>query len=233
MLANPEATPSQINVLTEHLAGVSTHALRPALSLVEYNISQKAPPRAPSQRRGKARNKGGWPSSKHLKWNRDCKRIFECFHAFRRAQVQPTLFVTITPSLAQSPAAAKRQISRTLGHLGELLGDRGCAHIGLTVYEVSSSGVVHAHHAVFVPPRLKSRVQRWAAKGRVDERDARPFIPERHIGYMTKQRQPLPPEFKPLVYGKPHRWEPGGFIPGPRWSLTGPARQIVGGHNAP
>ena len=233
MLANPEATPSQINVRSEPLTAVSAHVLRIAPSLVEYNICQKAPPRAPSRRRGKARKKGGWPGSTSLKWNRDCKRIFECFHAFRRAQVQPTLFVTITPSSAQSPAAAKRQISRTLGHLGELLDRHGCAHVGLTVYEVSSSGVVHAHHAVFVPPRLASRVQRWAAKGRVDERDARPFIPERLIGYMTKQRQPLPPEFKPPVYGKPHRWQPGGFIPGPRWSLTGSAKQIVGGHNAP
>lgn len=233
MLANPEAMPSQIMVPAEPLTAVSKHALCTASSLLEYNISQKAPPRAPSKRRGKAPKKGGWQSSKHLKWNRDCKRIFECFHAFRRAQVQPTLFVTLTPSLAQSPAAAKRQISRTLGHLGELLDRHGCAHVGLTVYEVSSSGVVHAHHAVFVPSRLKSRVQRWATKGRVDERDARPFIPERHIGYMTKQREPLPPEFKPPVYGKPHRRQPGGLIPGPRWSLTSAAKKIVGGYDAP
>lgn len=233
MLANQCDPPSEIRGPEQCFEGVPELTTGTAPSLVEYNIPKKAPPQAPTRQRGKARKKGGWPSSTCLKWTRDCKRIFDCFHVLRRAQRQPTLFITIMPPERLSAAQAKRWVSRALARLGEILKRVGCPHIGLTIYEVSVQGHVHAHHAAFVPPRFKCRVVRWVDKGMPGERDVRPFIPERHVGYMTKQREPLPPDFNRPVYGRPHERQRGGLIPGRRWSLTTAAKEIVGGYNAP
>jgi hypothetical protein len=158
------------------------------------------------------------------------KQVSALDYLARSAGLIP-LFVTIRAPKGEPAAKGKRFIAKRLGHLGQSLqrdtrSRRGQPHIGMTVYEVApDESHLHAHHIVYLTRRADMKiVARWAdvfEPKRTGKRHdvtmhARPACLN-DIGYMTKQRLPLSPDFEANTT---HRRKPGGFIPGPRWALT-------------
>jgi hypothetical protein len=158
------------------------------------------------------------------------KQVSALDYLARRAGLIPVL-VTIRAPKEEPAAKGKRFIAKKLGHLGQSLqrdtrSREGQPHIGMTVYEIGpDEGHLHAHHMVYLTRRADMKiVARWAdmfeprrtGKQHDVTIHARPAC-STDIAYMTKQRLPLSPDFEANTA---HRRKPGGFIPGPRLTIT-------------
>ena len=82
--------------------------------------------------------------------------------------------------------------------------------------------MLHLHMLVHVPKRLLKEFSGWGDGIVTDIRPASP----KHIGYITKQRHPLPPDLEKVVS---HRRKKGEPFKGRRWSLTPDAKALMAG----
>jgi hypothetical protein len=131
-------------------------------------------------------------------------------------------------------ALRKRDISRATAHLGQEIERRGQSHVGVTNYEKSPSGRLHAHHLVYIAPSNDDIVVRWGGRYCDDmaDSDAAHAIPAQpcHIGYVTKERLPLSPEFEAMTT---HKRRAGARIPGPRFTMTAAAKGLFASKQQP
>ena len=194
-------------------------------SLVVIDNFQKAPRREPAKARPKERKGSVW-NKKWLEWAEVC-RISEIEFRVRQAGLPFNHFITIMPPVGLNQREAKRVIASALKSLTQEFTRAGAFNISLTVYEKERGGRLHAHIAVHVPRGLGGIVKRWLLNnGAGEDRHAIPFR-SHHVGYMTKQRRSLPPDFQPMLNGKPHQWQPADRIIGPRWSVSKDLKTVV------
>jgi hypothetical protein len=160
--------------------------------------------------RGYRKRKGGWRASPGLRWS-DVKAIFELASVAGLRGFGFTHFISIMPA-GGSDMERKRVCSRVIAHLGQAIHRRGHPHIGVTVYEKGCADL-HAHHLVHVPRGEEKLLAHLSNRPTRRVRRAAPT----DVGYITKERLPLPPEFEKRVS---HWRKKGALLPGKRWSAT-------------
>jgi hypothetical protein len=166
----------------------------------------------------RGRRRGGWPSSPSLSW-KDVQAIHEIAHRAGRSRLEFTHMITIMPDSGDD-VERKRESGRIVGHLGQALKRHGKPHVGLTVYEKSLGGDLHAHHLVHIPAGEEGLVYRLHDLPKVHVRR----VTTKAVGYVTKERAPLPPSHEAH---NPHRRKKGARLPGKRWTATSAARRLV------
>ena len=171
--------------------------------------------------RKKKPGKRGPKPSKPFAWS-EVKQIDSEAHDLRRAGFPLNAMATTKPDPDGPPAETKNSIRGLVAHIGESLGRIGAGpHIGLTVYE--TEGGLHAHHLFHAPRGAFAEISRRHHRddGSVHVGPAKP------IGYVTKERQHLPPDFEAEIRKRGFRYRRGGEVPGKRHSWTGPAKAIL------
>ena len=174
--------------------------------------------RRASKKSGK--RKGGWQQTTGLPWS-DVKEIHEAHHAAAQAGMPLNRFVSIRPlSQITDEALRKRLCYRQVSRLGEKLRRHGSPFVGIRVFEKDVDGMLHAHLLVHIPRHLLKKFDSW---GDLIVTDIRPAV-AKHLGYITKQRHPLPPDAEKAVS---HRRKKGEAFIGRRWSLTKDAKAVL------
>lgn len=195
-------------------------------SIVVIDEFQKVTRRGPAKARPKERKGDVW-NKKWLEWSEVC-RISEIDFRLRQAGLPFNQFITIMPPVGLTQREAKRVIATALKSLTQEFTRAAAFNLSLTVYEKERGGRLHAHVAVHVPRGLGGIVKRWLLNnGAGEDRHAMPFR-SHHVGYMTKQRRSLPPDFRPMLNGKPHQWQAADRIIGPRWSASKDLKNVIG-----
>jgi hypothetical protein len=166
----------------------------------------------------KPKRAGGWPSSPSLPWE-DVKRIHALAHEAERCGCRLTYLITVMPDTGDD-MGGKRQCARIVAHLGQSLKRHGKPHVGVTVYEKSAGANLHAHHLAHIPRSEIALVERLHAPPMVHARRSAPT----DIGYITKERCPLPPEFERQVT---HQRKKCQRMPGKRWAATSAAVALI------
>jgi hypothetical protein len=152
------------------------------------------------------------------------KRIHALAHEAERCGCRLTHLITVMPDTG-ADMERKRECARIVAHLGQALKRHGKQHVGVTVYEKSAGADLHAHHLVHIPRGELALVERLHNLPKVH---VRPTVLT-DIGYITKERRPLPPEVEAHVN---HRRKKGAPIPGKRWTATSAALELIT-ENAP
>ena len=132
------------------------------------------------------------------------------------------VMITIMP-IGGTDADRKRCISREVAHLGQAFKRRGQLHVGVTIYEKSSTADLHGHHVCHVDKANLELLKKFDGKVvhvRLFQAGGRADV----IAYCTKQRLPQAPGFERTIG---HRREKGMSIRGPRWSTTLAARGVL------
>lgn len=166
--------------------------------------------------RSRRKRKGGWPTSKSLRWW-DVKDISALAH---RAGYNVLLHIM---PVNGNDAERKRFLAQTVAHLGQALHRRGQEHVGTTVYEKQPGVDLHGHHLCRVEKGNERVLANYDGYIIDVELIPRSKLAER-IAYVTKQRRPLPPGLEKVVA---HQRQRGMPIRGPRFSHTRAARQIL------
>ena len=204
-----EETPESSNVETPHH---TIDAMQPPLPTPR----RRSGSRSGSQRRASKKprkNRGGWKRTTGLKWS-EVKEIHDINHAASTAGMPLNRFVSIRPpSHITDDALCKKVCYRLVSHLAQRLRRRGVPFIAIRVFEKGIGGLLHVHLLLHVPLHLLKESKGWA-DGIVT--DIRPSA-SKHLGYITKQRHPLPPEVEEAVS---HRRKKGEPFRGRRWSVT-------------
>jgi hypothetical protein len=139
----------------------------------------------------------------------------------RERGVPMTHLVTIMPSSGDS-SERKRSCTCAVGHIGQALKRHGKPHVGLTIFEHPINADLHAHHLVHVHPGERQTLERFSDPPEVEVQRIRnlPHL----LGYVTKQRQRLPPDFEKRIDRPWQRCRP---VPGKRWTMTGDAKAVL------
>ena len=223
----------QMSVLIDELVGETSDedssptldALQPPPSTHPPSPRRQSTGRSGSRRRAKKkpRNRlGGWTKTTGLKWS-DVQEIHEAHHGAAKAGMPLNRFVSIRPpSHITDDATRKKLCYRLASHIGQKLGRRGAPFIAIRVFEKDIGGLLHLHILVHVPRCLMKEFSGWG-DGIVT--DIRPAV-AKHVGYITKQRHPLPPDLEKVVS---HRRKKGEPFRGRRWSLTPDLKALLAG----
>jgi hypothetical protein len=169
---------------------------------------------AGKRRSRRHKGKGGWPTSKSLKWSdvRDISALAHC--------ASYNVLLHIMP-MTGTDAERKRHIARIVAHLGQALQRRGQEHLGTTVYEKKDDADLHGHHLCRIEKGNECVLAKY--DGYIVRVEIILKLYER-VAYVTKQRRSLPPEFEKVVA----HWRQGGMpIKGPRFSHTRAAKQVL------
>ena len=172
--------------------------------------------------RSKADRKGGWPWTVELSWA-EVRYISELDKAATDSGAPLNRMVTIRGSSTDTPLAAeKARLAGKVAHIGQALHRAGFEHIGLTVYERKRGKELHAHHLLHVPRAAMPVLARFHSPP--DVKITTTTV--RRVSYVTKQREQLSPDFERTMSSLFSR-QPGDYIPGPRYSLTGALAALV------
>jgi hypothetical protein len=200
-------------------------AMQPAPSTHPPSPRRQSAGRSGSRRRAKKKpgnRLGGWAKTSSLQWA-DVKEIHEAHHAATKAGMPLNRFVSIRPpSHITDEALRKKLCYRRVSHLAQKLRRRGVSFVAVRVFEKDIGGMLHVHLLVHVPRHLLKEFDSW---GDLIVTDIRPASPA-HIGYITKQRHPLPPDLEKVVS---HRRKKGEPFRGRRWSLTPDLKALMSG----
>ena len=171
----------------------------------------------PRRRSRKPDTRGGWGHTTELS-AQEVRYLHEAAYHARSAGTPWNYRIDMRAPNGLSPKAGKRWLQVAIARVGQALQRQGFEHIGTTVFERKPhDDFVHCHHALHVSaaalPIIQRlcdgdavRLQRW-------HRNA--------LGYMTKQRQQLPPEYeRRLPRGLLWKRQQGDIIPGRRLHLT-------------
>ena len=203
----------------------SLDALQPPPSTHPPSPRRQPVSRSGSRRRAKKKpgnRLGGWAKTSSLPWA-DVKEIHEAHHAATKAGMPLNRFVSIRPpSHITDEALRKKLCYRRVSHLAQKLRRRGVSFVAVRVFEKDIGGMLHVHLLVHVPRHLLKEFDSWG-DGIVT--DIRPAV-AKHVGYITKQRHPLPPDLEKVVS---HRRKKGEPFKGRRWSLTPDAKALLSG----
>lgn len=168
---------------------------------------------------------GGWQSSPRLTWS-EVKEIDDVIRELVRLRVRPTHLVTVM-SPSGTDSERKRFCGRTFAHLGQSLKRHSKPHIGLTIFENSADADLHAHHLVHVPREERHTVERFHNPPLITVTPIRNLVGL--VGYLTKQRQRLPPDFEKKINRPWQRCQP---VPGKRWTTTAAASAALVGSSS-
>lgn len=171
---------------------------------------------AGKRRSRRHKGKGGWPTSKSLKWS-DVTDISALAH---HASLNVLLHIMPTTG---SDGERKRHIALLVARLGQALHRRGKEHVGTTVYEKQMNADLHAHHMCRIEKCDECVLANYDGYVVDVERVPRSKLYER-VAYITKQRRPLAPELEKV---STHRRQRSLPIKGPRFSHTRAAKQIL------
>jgi hypothetical protein len=200
-------------------------ALQPASSTHPPSPRRQLGSRPGTRRRAKKRprnRRGGWKPTTGLPFA-DVKEIHEAHHGAAKAGMPLNRFVSIRPpSHITDDATRKKLCYRLASHIGQKLRRRGAPFIAIRVFEKDLGGMLHLHLLVHVPSRLLKEFSGW---GDLIVTDIRPAV-AKHVGYITKQRHPLPPDLEKVVS---HRRKKGEPFKGRRWSLTPDLKALLAG----
>jgi len=160
--------------------------------------------------------KGGWPTSKSLKWSdvRDISALAHCANYNVLLHIMP---------MTGTDAERKRHIARIVAHLGQALQRRGQEHLGTTVYEKKDDADLHGHHLCRIEKGNECVLAKYDGYIVRVEIIPRLKLYER-VAYVTKQRRPLAPELEKV---STHRRQRSLPIKGPRFTHTKAAKQIL------
>lgn len=221
----PETSKTEeVSVLNDEFVGETSDEDSPSALDALQPPSSTHPPlprrqlgsRSGSRRRAKKRprnRRGGWKPTTGLTWS-NVQEIHEAHHGAAKAGMPLNRFVSIRPpSHIADDATRKKLCYRLASHIGQKLGRRGAPFIAIRVFEKDIGGLLHLHMLVHVPRRLMTEFSGW---GDLIVTDIQPAAPV-HIGYITKERHPLPPDLEKVVS---HRRKKGEPFKGRRWSLT-------------
>jgi len=223
----------QVPVLNDELVGKTSEEDRPpTLDAMQPPPSTHPPSprrqpggRSGSRRRSKkspGKSRGGWPKTTGLTWS-DVKETSDVDHAAAKAGRRLNRFVSIRPpSHITDDALRKKLCYRLASHIGQKLRRCGAPFIAIRVFEKDIGGMLHLHMLVHVPKRLLKEFSGWGDGLITDIRPASP----KHLGYITKQRHPLPPDMERRVS---HRRKKGEPFKGRRWSLTPDLKALLAG----
>jgi len=154
-----------------------------------------------------------------LKWA-EVKEISDICHDAKKANKPLNLFVSIRPpSHITDDAERKKLCYRRASHIGQKLKRRGHPFVAVRVFEKDVDGLLHVHMLLHVSRQLTQEATSWGDGLITDIRPASP----KHLGYITKQRHPLPPDMERRVS---HRRKKGEPFKGRRWSLTPDAKAL-------
>ena len=216
-LSTPTETskPEQASVLNDEFVGETPGiGSPPSLDAIQPPppLHAPSPRRQPCGRSGTFRRvkqtpgkkRGGWLATTGLKWS-DVKETYDVDHAAAKAGRRLNHFVSIRPpSHITDDAARKKHCYRLASHIGQKLGRRGAPFIAIRIFEKDIGGLLHLHMLVHVPRRLMHEFSGW---GDLIVTDIRPAV-TKHIGYITKQRQPLPPDLEKVVAHQRKKGDP-------------------------
>ena len=206
-------------------ASPSLLALQPPPSTHPPSPRRQPGGRSGTRRRAskKPRNRrGGWKPTTGLTWS-NVQDVHEAHHGAAKAGMPLNRFVSIRPpSHITDDATRKKLCYRLASHIGQKLRRRGAPFIAIRVFEKDIGGLLHLHMLVHVQRRLMKEFSGW---GDLIVTDIRPAAPV-HIGYITKQRHPLPPDLEKVVS---HQRKKGVPFKGRRWSLTPDLKALLAG----
>jgi hypothetical protein len=100
--------------------------------------------------------------------------------------------------------------------------------LGIIVFEKSADADLHAHCLIHAPPRERATIRRFEDGPWVTVKQV--YNLRGLLGYVTKQRQRLSPDFEKRIN---RRWQSAMPIPGPRWTLTGDAKKALASETGP
>lgn len=204
-------------------ASASLQAMQTIISPLTHrrqSVSRSGAHRRANKKRSKHR--GGWPTTSGMPWG-DVKEIAAVCHGAKTAGMPLNWFVSIRPpSHVTNDAERKKLCYRRASHLGCKFRRHGAPFVALRVFEKDVGGLLHVHLLVHVPRHLQNEFSGWGDGIVTDIRSASP----KHVGYISKQRQPLPPDFEKVVS---HRRKKGAPFRGRRWSLTPDAKALLSG----
>ena len=204
-------------------------------SLVDFQPAQSptrkaAPARRKTSRSGSKRRadqkprkrKGGWPTPTGLTWTQ-VKEITDLCHRLRSAGYPLNWFISIRPpDDIVSDAERKRDCYRRAGRLADKLRRRGVEVLAVRCFEKPLYGKLHLHALVHVPRHLQDEFAGWGDGTITHIKRAKLW----HVGYVTKERHPLSPDFEKVT---PHLRQKSAPFRGQRWSLTPAARTLLAG----
>ena len=223
----------QVSVLNDEMVGETSDEDSPSTLDALQPPSPTHPPsprRQPGSRSGSHRrakkpprhHRGGWRKTTGLPFS-NVQEIHEAHHGAAKAGMPLNRFVSIRPpSHITDDATRKKLCYRLASHIGQKLRRRGAPFIAIRVFEKDLGGMLHLHLLVHVPSRLLKEFSGWGDLIVTNIQSASP----KHIGYITKQRHPLPPDLEKVVS---HRRKKGEPFKGRRWSLTPDAKALMAG----
>jgi hypothetical protein len=223
----------QVSVLDDE--SVNSDQVEPvSSSLIDYTAQKQPPTRKAAQARRKTtrsgskrradqkprKRKGGWPTTTGLTWTQ-VKEITDLCHRLRSAGYPLNWFISIQPpDDILSDAARKRDCYRRAGRLADKLRRRGVHVLAVRCFEKPLYGKLHLHALVHVPRHLQDEFVGWGDGTKIHIKKAKLW----HVGYLTKERHPLHPDFEKQIQ---HLRQKSAPFRGKRWSLTPAARALL------
>ena len=202
-------------------------------SLVDFQPEQSptrkgAPARRKTSRSGSKRRaaqrlrkrKGGWPTTTGLTWTQ-VRQIDDLCHRLRSAGYPLNHLVTIQPpDDISSDAERKAYCYRRAGRLADKLRRRGVEVLAVRCFEKPLYGKLHLHVLAHVPRHLQDEFSGWGDGTIIHIKPAKLL----HVGYITKERHPLSPDFEKVTQ---HQRQKSAPFRGQRWSLTPAAKALI------
>jgi len=205
----------------------SSHKLTERSYVTKRSASTNTDRNRPGTRQVRKRKSGGWKALKGLRW-KEVELIHVLVKKAAEAGMPLNRFVSIRPTpsvLAKGDAFTKRWLCNKSKHVWQTVRGRKVIRQPsvpcLTVYEKDTGGALHCHQLVHQAQGNK------ALEGIGDGRvvNVKATMKDVHLGYITKQRLPLSPEFEATTNHKRKSSDP---IRGVRMSLNRDAKCLLG-----
>jgi hypothetical protein len=149
------------------------------------------------------------------------KRIYDIAYELASHGTPFTHHIIIMPPSGDD-AERKKYCTRKVAHIGQALKRHGRPHAGLVVFEKTADRDLHAHYLVHAPVHEHPTIERFDNESSV--KVVRIYNLPRLLGYVTKQRQRLSPDFEKTI-DRP--WQRPLPVPGKRWTLTEDAKAAL------
>ena len=197
-------------------------------------------PTKPKRKKGR-RKQGGYPKRSVL-LRGEIRNIRNTLKLLRDKGVGPNNLISISLSeiVGETDAARKRRTTEKINYIGTICRRHGVPWVGITIYEKPKGGLLHAHHAVYLPQKVLPFIKRWLSKFGTWENDTYGirhgeefhrcrYVPSRHDSYITKESQyPCEPQNWLKVPTNPFRPRSGESFRGKRWHMTEAVLRLLG-----
>ena len=193
----------------------------------------------PTSRQKKPKGSGGYPTRSIL-LNNEVKLLKNSLKLLRDHSLGPNYLISINPPLIEGEIDRdrKRRITREINYIGIIFQRHKTSWYGITVFEKPKGGLLHAHHAVYIPTVILPKIRDWITKKGIWQSKITkprfntayhtcPYNAVRHDSYITKEAQ-YPCDPKDWIPLPANRFRPrsGEYFRGKRWCITRAARRL-------